>query len=220
VEGERDTARATQSALGDMQDCRIPEPAMAEVLVQIDEPLRAADGRMFVAQVHGARGNSGLWEAWIEFVPRDGGEPVSTGPQTEQLTRGDLRYWAAGLTRGDLARALATALSPAAVAVPRGLVLPDIVISLGNEAMLETAMPHASSTPILDPIALYRQAGEYTLRHQLRALDAQQLRAIIAAYDIPEMDVVDLARTFEDALAERIVAGVQQLAAQPLRATA
>jgi hypothetical protein len=66
------------------------------------------------------------------------------------------------------------------------------------------------SVPVIDPITVYRQSGEYTLRQELRSLNAQHLRDIIAAFDIPEMDAVDLARTFEDALAERIVAGVQQ----------
>ncbi|MGI8546715.1 MAG: hypothetical protein ACR2M1_05180, partial [Gemmatimonadaceae bacterium] len=72
---------------------------MSEVLVQFDEPQPAADGRLFIAQVNGQRVSNGLWEAWIEFYPRDGGEPIRTTAATEQLTRGDLRFWAARITR-------------------------------------------------------------------------------------------------------------------------
>ena len=72
--------------------------AMPEVLVHFDEPHQSLDGRLFVAQVYGSRTSGGIWEGWIEFHPHDGGEPAVTGRETEQLTRGDLRYWAAGLT--------------------------------------------------------------------------------------------------------------------------
>lgn len=188
---------------------------MAEVLVQIDEPQRAADGRAFIAQVHGARTMTGLWEAWIEFTPRDGGDPVRTPRETEQFTRGDLRYWAAGLTRADLATALARALSPEPVPIPRGLIIPTPVTRSEPEeaaTALGTSGPLPSPVPPFDPVAVLQQSGEYSLRHELRALDAHELREIIRAFDIPDTDVTDLARTFEDALAERIVATVQQRA--------
>jgi hypothetical protein len=184
---------------------------MAEVLVQFDEPQQSADGRYFVAQVCGRRGSGGLWEAWIEFHGRDGGELVQTACETEQLSRGDLRYWAAGLTRGYLQGALERAMAPQLVGVSRlaaafaGFVPPRV----SEHVVLETnALTY--SVPVLDPVNVYRQSGEYTLRQELRALSAQHLGDIIAAFDIPEIDIVDLSRTFEDALAERIVAGVQQ----------
>jgi hypothetical protein len=64
--------------------------------------------------------------------------------------------------------------------------------------------------PTIDPIALYHRSGEYALRQRLSELDAQQLDDIIDAYAIEEMDLLDLARTYEDALSERIVAAAQQ----------
>lgn len=182
---------------------------MSDILVQFDEPQLCTDGRMFTAEVRGQRLPTGLWEAWIEFYPRIGGEPVRTPPETEQLSRGDLRFWAAGITRAHLADALATALNWC------GTASPDVTASTtglsqnaSQQAALDTNLMRTDA-PILDPIAVYQRSGEYTLRQELRGLDARQLDSIIAAFNIAEMDVIDLARTYEDALAERIVAGVQ-----------
>lgn len=182
---------------------------MSDVLVQFDEPQLSADGRMFIAQVQGSRLPSGLWEAWIEFHPRVGGEPVSTGPETEQLSRGDLRFWAAGITRDHLKDALERALS-ARDASPQQLTRRPAGTARTDEdqPVLESAVRRLHD-PALDPESLYERFGEYALRQELRALDAQQLATIIDAFEIEEMDVVDLARTYEDALAERIVAAVQ-----------
>ena len=181
---------------------------MADVLVQFDEPQLSADGRLFIAQVIGARLPTGLWEAWIEFQPRVGGDPVRTGRETEQLSRGDLRFWAAGLTREQLRSALERALDPGRIPTTEAAAV--ITQGVDEQTVLDTSDVSAG-IPVLDPVALFRQAGEYTVRQELRALDARQLDDIIAEYAIPEMDVVDLARTYEDALAERIVAGVQHI---------
>ena len=182
---------------------------MSDVLVQFDEPQLGAHGRMFTAEVRGSRLPSGLWEAWIEFQPRVGGEPVRTPRETEQLSRGDLRFWAAGITRDQLKDALARALSP------RETLRSDSTnrmtgadASADEQTVLETTQ-FRNNVQALDPFAVYRRSGEYTLRQELRALDAQQLADIIREDQIEDMDVLDLARTYEDALAERIVAGVQ-----------
>jgi hypothetical protein len=180
---------------------------MSDILVQFDEPQRSADGRMFVAQVRGRRLASGLWEAWLEFHPRIGGEPARTPRMTEQLSRGDLRFWAAGITRAHLATFLAQALVSQEATTADGI--SEAVASDRDEhAVMNTNLLH-NGEPALDPAALYRRSGEYTLRQELRSLDARQLANIISVYNIEEMDVIDLARTYEDALAERIVASVQ-----------
>lgn len=176
---------------------------MSEVLVHFDEPLVLADGRAFVAQVMGHRTYDGRWEGWIEFLPADGVDTVRTACETRQFTRGDLRFWAARLERADLRAALDRAL------VPGPLVPPAVPSRIARD---DGASRPAATAPddLVDPIALYVERGEHALRHALRELDAQQLRDIITRYDIPELDVEDLARTFEDALAVRIVAAVQQ----------
>ena len=192
---------------------------MSDLLVQFDEPQPSADGRIFIAQVMGSPLATGLWEAWIEFHPRVGGEPVRTGRETEQLSRGDLRFWAAGLTREYLQYALKRALDPEHAIVPeerpREL---DVPASMESTVMETNSL--RAGIPVLDPVRVYQQSGEYTLRQELRALDAGQLADIISAFSIADMDVVDLARTYEDALAERIVAGVQHSVERGQPATA
>lgn len=182
---------------------------MPDTLVQFDEPQLSADGRMFVAEVRGQRLPSGLWEAWIEFHPRIGGDPVRTPRETEQLSRGDLRFWAAGITRAHLADALERALSPRVTTdsrlVPSS---PESVRSTSQRLPLDTNRVR-DENPVLDPMAVYQHSGEYTLRQELRGLDAEQLADIISAYSIQGGDVTDLARTYEDALAETIVAAAQ-----------
>jgi hypothetical protein len=184
---------------------------MSEVLVQFDEPQCALDGRPYIALVRGQMASEDLWEAWIEFFPIDGGNPVRTARETEQFSRGDLRYWAARLTREYLEGALARALTQTSL-VPRPvpvLALPDTIAD-DDEYMVFETNALMLPMPVLDPFAVYRQHGTYTLRQELRSLDARHLQDIIAAYDIPDLDTGDMARTFEDALAEQIVAEVQQ----------
>jgi hypothetical protein len=184
---------------------------MPDILVQFDEPQLSTDGRMFIAQVVASRLPTGIWEAWIEFHPRIGGDPVRTGRETEQLSRGDLRFWAAGLTRAHMREALARALAPTEAAAPQSSAeRAELTRGSHENTVLDTNRVRGEA-PVLDPLAVYERSGEYTLRQELRALDARQLADIISAHDIEEMDVVDLARTYEDALAERIVAGVQHV---------
>jgi hypothetical protein len=195
----------------------LPNFSMSEVLVQFDEPRCAPDGRSYIAQVCGRFATDGLWEAWIDFLPTDGGDTVCTPRETEQLSRGDLRYWAAGLTQAYLEEALDRALAPQNSRVTRmaaALASLDSLVDLdsldGSEHIVLETNSLTRPVPVLDPFALYRQTGDYVLRQELRALDAHQLRDIIAAYEVPDIDTTDIARTFEDALAEQIVAGVQQ----------
>jgi len=175
---------------------------MSDLLVQFDEPQLSADGRMWIAEVRGTRRPNGLWEAWIEFQPRIGGDSVRTARQTEQLSRGDLRFWAAGITRDHLQAALTTAIADRATATQCGYERPCA-------AATNKELDSPAEDDVLDPFAVYRHSGEYALRQELRALDAAQLGEVIGRYRIAELDVLDLARTYEDALAERIVADVQ-----------
>ena len=181
---------------------------MSDSLVQFDEPQLSADGRMWIAEVRGQRLPTGLWEAWIEFQPRIGGDPVRTPRETEQLSRGDLRFWAAGITREHLKAALIVALCEKEAEPQPKMTRSASAGRTGEQTVLDADLLRRDEV-VLNPFAVYKQSGEYVLRQELRALDATQLAEIIGAYDIEEMDVIDLARTYEDAMAERIVAGVQ-----------
>ena len=180
---------------------------MADLLVQFDEPHYAADGRQYVAQVYGGVAVDDSWEGWIEFVPVDGGDALRTGRETEQFTRGDLRYWAALLSRGYLEEAFSRALMRKPVVSYEGATFGETKGWIGAQEMVfETAWRPA---PVFDPFVVYRESGRYRLRQRLRTLDAGQLQDMIAAYEIPGLEIHDMHRTFEDALAEQIVAEVQ-----------
>ncbi|MEO7041472.1 MAG: hypothetical protein ABI035_04355 [Gemmatimonadaceae bacterium] len=179
---------------------------MAVTLVQIDEPQVSADGRLFTAQVRAQQLQGGLWEAWLEFQPSAGGDSVSTAPETQQLSRSDLRYWAAGITRQHLATALERALQSHAKQLAQ-----TVYGRWSNRGeFANEARPARYDDAVLDPIALYERTGEYALRQVLRELDAPELADIIESMGLDAADMEDLAPTFEDALAERIVVGVQQ----------
>jgi hypothetical protein len=165
---------------------------------------------MFVAEVRGQRLPTGLWEAWIEFHPRIGGEPVRTPRETEQLSRGDLRFWAAGITREHLRAALMLALADDESARETISLRQDRAGRIDEQTVLDSDLVRSAGAA-LNPFAVYNRSGEYVLRQELRGLDAGELAEIIGAYNIEDMDVLDLARTYEDALAERIVAGVQHV---------
>lgn len=91
---------------------------MAEVLIEFVNELEDS-GVHYEARACGRQRDDGLWEAWLEFEPRGGGDAVRTGRETTQPNEADLRYWATGLTGGYLEGALERALRPSPPAKPR-----------------------------------------------------------------------------------------------------
>ncbi len=78
-------------------------------------PVRDAEGRAYVAEAHGRRAATGLWEGWLEFVAVGRGMVLRTGVETTQSARRGLVYWASGLqpsyVEGALARAMRARLA-------------------------------------------------------------------------------------------------------------
>src|SRR5262249_30403446 len=72
--------------------------SMAEVLVMLPDVLAAENGQTYTAQAVGAHTPLGQWEAWIEFIPLDGGPPATSPRETTQPNRVAAVYWATGLT--------------------------------------------------------------------------------------------------------------------------
>ena len=56
-----------------------------------------ADGERFVPHVLASERADGMWEAWIEFRPMDGGSPRVTDRESTQPNRAAVEYWASGL---------------------------------------------------------------------------------------------------------------------------
>ena len=87
---------------------------MAEVLVEFDRTIIGADGVRWTPRACGGLADDGLWEGWIEFMPREASiEPIRTSRETEQPNRAELMCWAQGLTQTYLDGALRRALEPA-----------------------------------------------------------------------------------------------------------
>ena len=84
---------------------------MAEVLIEFANEL-GDSGVVYEARACGRQRDDDLWEGWVEFEPRGGGETVRTSRETTQPNEADLRYWATGLTGAYLEGALERALRP------------------------------------------------------------------------------------------------------------
>jgi hypothetical protein len=89
------------------------EGSMRELLVKFTATTRSQDSNdEFWPEVYGTRADDGLWEAWIEFTPVGGGDPIRTDRETKQPNRDLTMYWAQGLSATYLEGALERALKP------------------------------------------------------------------------------------------------------------
>lgn len=95
---------------------------MAEVLRSFPDWLVGRDGQRYRARACGRARADGRWEAWIEFVSADGRVVRRSRRETVQPNRGDLEYWASGLSSiyldGSLERTLEPRLRPPMVPPP------------------------------------------------------------------------------------------------------
>lgn len=161
---------------------------MAEILVKFDEPIGAPDGASYFAQAVGREVAGGLWEGWMEFVPRsDGLDHLESGRETTQPNRMNLEYWAQGLTKvyleGALARAVSLAAAPAEPWAEEST--PEFKGPRVPGAVPQPRRAPLSPHPILDPFQVYAQ-GESVLRSELNALSRDHLEAIATAYDLAQ----------------------------------
>ncbi|MBV9544284.1 MAG: hypothetical protein JOY61_07890 [Chloroflexi bacterium] len=59
------------------------------------DPLRGADGTLYVVQVYGRARQDGMWEGWLQFSTPT--QVLRTARETTQSSADDLLYWATGL---------------------------------------------------------------------------------------------------------------------------
>ena len=83
---------------------------MADTIHRYSRPVRDAEGRMYVAEAHGRRATTGMWEGWIEFIGVGRAIVLRSGIETRQADRRALAYWASGLQPTYLDGALRRAL--------------------------------------------------------------------------------------------------------------
>lgn len=173
---------------------------MAEVLHVFETPV-LLDGEPYTAQVAG-RPDGHMWEGWIEFIARAGGDALRTPRETTQPDRAALVYWATGLSGTYLEGAMRRALDPPIQRVSVPMPPPVFEAPAPNPA----ADLFAADRAVLDPFSVGAK-GESLLRKELGALRAWHLRNIVRAYHLAD-DSVDLEAMNEPALINLIVAGV------------
>jgi hypothetical protein len=180
---------------------------MAEVLAQFADSVADDTGRRYRAQACGTPMPDGLWEAWIEFEPLDGGAPVRSPRETTQPNLKDAAYWASGLTAIYLEGALTRALNPLVRRVPTA----SEPIFDGPASTQTVPVPHPMATgdAVLDPFSVFEK-GEVLLRKELGALSPWHLVNIIRAYRLSPAPTDVLNRLPGVALADIIVEGVRQ----------
>ena len=137
-------------------------------------PLSMRNGRTYIAQARGRERDDGTWEGWLEFVPDDGSEILSSERETTQPNYVDLEYWATGLTPVYLEGAFARARSHEIVSVPTA-----------RTPAVGGLTPTVQA--VLDPFSTYAQ-GEDVLRAKLGALSPLHLRAILRDYELTGAD--------------------------------
>lgn len=188
---------------------------MPEILVQFDEPFVFGRWERFVARVCG-RDAGGKWEGWIEFIPYLGGDVFRTRRETEQLSRSDLKYWAAGLSRSMIQERLYLLVSRRRDHVgkpPRSYNSP----LRGDEGKLieRHSVDEGDYFVYGDPMDLIME-GEEILRDYLGSLGAAELVSYSVMYDLPPLDPFDDEVSFEEALINQIVEAARNYAAQRL----
>jgi hypothetical protein len=70
---------------------------MAELIHEHMTHVRTPDGRIYFPRTYAAQQSDDVWEAWLEFVPINGGPALRTDRETSQATREALETWASGL---------------------------------------------------------------------------------------------------------------------------
>jgi hypothetical protein len=148
-----------------------------------------------------------MWDGWVEFIPRDGGDALRSPRETTQPDRAALEYWAGGLSPTYLEGSLIRAIEPAPRKIAAVVAHPHFdrpAPALVSEVLIaEGGVVRA----VLDPFSVGAK-GEDLLRRELGALRGWHLRNIIRAYDLADQSL-DLERISDPELVELIVQAVQ-----------
>ena len=128
---------------------------MSEILRSLDEPILDNSGE-YSARVVGRLADDGMWEGWLEFVPRAGRKALISPVESRQPERDHLEYWASGLSvvyaEGALLRARR----------PRRLRSPEVETPASEAPgprIVPTSPRFAGTPPILDPF----EVGSHSL---------------------------------------------------------
>jgi hypothetical protein len=154
---------------------------MSEVLRSFEEPIRDDSGE-YRARVVARLADDGMWEGWLEFVPRNGGlaEALVSPAESRQPEREHLEYWASGLSVVYAEGALRRARRPTTV---RMRVLDMPISQAPSPGIVKLPPQPAVAEPVLDPYEIGSRSLDI-LAQELGALGRARLMNIISAYDL------------------------------------
>jgi hypothetical protein len=142
---------------------------MPEVITGFQTAIVSPRGDEYYVQVLAEQLASGLWEAWLEFVPVDDAlDALLTKTETTQPTRDDVVHWAEILSETYLKGAFGRAMT-----VNEGR---RRVRDYPTTTVTEDVVP-------FDPFDVW-SLGTSALRVRLRALTRPELIAMIQNYDL------------------------------------
>jgi len=136
---------------------------MPVIIVDLERVVISPDGHEYYVQVSGEPVDTGMWEAWLEFVPLDDDlEVLLTNTETSQPTRDDVVRWSEMLTGVYLQGAFTRAVKA----------------SGGRSATVRQLTSTRNVFPPVDPFETLR-LGTPVLRARLRVLTRAELLATI-----------------------------------------
>jgi hypothetical protein len=186
---------------------------MSEVLRSFDEPIRDDSGE-YRARVVARLAEDGMWEGWLEFVPRKGtaADALVSPAESRQPEREHLAYWASGLSVVYAEGALRRARRPTTVRT-RTLEMP--VSHAPAPSLVKLPPAPVPAEPVLDPFAVGSRSLDI-LAQELGALGRARLLAIISAYDMNQQGQ-DLQQLTNGQLIRLIVVSVETTLLQRAR---
>ena len=145
------------------------EGPMPEVINELETTIVSPRGDEYYVQVVAEQLATGLWDAWLEFVPVDDAlDALLTKTETTQPTRDDVVHWAEMLSETYLKGAFGRA----------------VTVNEGGRPGRD--YPTTTVTEDLDPFDPFDEwsSGTSALRVRLRALTRPELIAMIQMYDL------------------------------------
>ena len=140
---------------------------MSEIISDLEATLTSTDGHEYYVQIAGEQFASGIWEAWLEFVPLDDDlDVLLTKTETTQPTREDVVSWSQTLTETYLQGAFGRAVRDAERGAPR-----------------HVATELAEVPGPFDPFTVL-PLGKMELRARLRVLTRPELLGVIRSYGL------------------------------------
>jgi hypothetical protein len=173
---------------------------MSEILADLDTTIVSPEGDEYYVQVVGEHLATGMWDAWLEFVPLDDAlEVLRTMTETTQSTREDVVRWSETLGQVYLQGALARAVD----------------LSDGGSVVRNYETIIADIEVPFDPFEVL-PLGKAALRARLRVLTRPELVAMIQNFDLNPAGK-SLTRLSDSQLVTFIVTAVEVQALQGQR---